>query len=335
MSPHLSHAQAPDNCITSIDNATALFNFDSETNWDIPEFQIEPGDKIFAFTPGGNCVGETDYVSGEGYSLSIAGNSPPAPPEALDPGDPIILKVYDASQDILSAELSLILKDCSEVSGGLSVLCRDEFIYEHNVVYIMETIEASDPIPVEFASFDVNVYEDQAILEWSTASEENNQGFHIEVLFEGEERFRNQGFVKGAGTTNKLQTYRFIVSKIPYGEHKVRLRQVDFDGVEDFSPEESFLVSLQTAFDIKAPYPNPARFTAMMTIAVQESQDVTVEIYDILGRRVSQVLDQKLEANREVSLPLDLSRLSSGQYFVRIYGHRTGFIETKRLVVVK
>jgi hypothetical protein len=92
-------------------------------------------------------------------------------------------------------------------------------------------------------------------------------------------------------------------------------------------------ITLDRAFDLSGVYPNPVQNSARIDLAVRDRQQVAVEIYDLLGRRVQNVFDNTLEANRTRTLNLSADDLSSGAYFVRITGET--FTETRRITVVR
>ena len=63
--------------------------------------------------------------------------------------------------------------------------------------------------------------------------------------------------------------------------------------------------------------PNPAASTAAVTFTLPRAADVTVGLYDVLGRRVATVVDGAL-ASGDHTVPVDVSRLAAGVYAVRI-----------------
>ena len=83
---------------------------------------------------------------------------------------------------------------------------------------------------------------------------------------------------------------------------------------------------------VKALAPNPTADRATLRLSAEETQPVTLELYDQLGRLVQRVYDTQLPANREEAIRIDASRLSSGIYFVHVVG--TAFVQTKTLSVV-
>ena len=88
------------------------------------------------------------------------------------------------------------------------------------------------PLPVKLLDFKINYLIDAIELNWSTASEINNDGFYIEHSLDGI-NFTNLAFIKSATNSNELRHYSYkdIQNKSGY----YRLRIVDLDGYTEFS----------------------------------------------------------------------------------------------------
>jgi len=79
-------------------------------------------------------------------------------------------------------------------------------------------------------------------------------------------------------------------------------------------------------------YPNPFNASTTIRFVIPESQYVKLTVYDLLGRRVENLLDEYKQAGAH-SVSFDASHLSSGVYFYRLQaGER---VETKRMVLLK
>lgn len=90
--------------------------------------------------------------------------------------------------------------------------------------------------------------------------------------------------------------------------------------------------TVPSEFTLERSYPNPTRQRATIEYAVPKEADVTLEVYDVLGRRVARLVDETKRAGTH-SIELDASRLPSGTYFYRM---RAGdFVKTHRMVVVR
>lgn len=86
------------------------------------------------------------------------------------------------------------------------------------------------------------------------------------------------------------------------------------------------------AFALAKSVPNPVRQRATIAYAVPRASDVTIAVYDVLGRRIATLVDAHTQPGRHRA-QLDARHLPSGTYFVRM---RAGdFTQTRRLTVVR
>lgn len=106
-------------------------------------------------------------------------------------------------------------------------------------------------LPIELLSFSYKIVPGQAVLEWETASEINNNYFTIERSRDMN-RWEVVGTVAGAGNSNQQLSYQLADYMPLQGLSYYRLKQTDFDGqYEYFKPlavnnsteENDFLVS--------------------------------------------------------------------------------------------
>ena len=79
-------------------------------------------------------------------------------------------------------------------------------------------------------------------------------------------------------------------------------------------------------------YPNPVRGQATMEYTLPEAQDVRLEVYDMLGRRVKVIEDRNREAGT-YEVPFDAQGLASGVYFGRL--QVDGETRTQKITVVR
>ena len=78
--------------------------------------------------------------------------------------------------------------------------------------------------------------------------------------------------------------------------------------------------------------PNPFNPTTSFQLRVAQSQNVKIEVYDMLGRLVSLIHDGELSENQAHLFSFDASTLASGRYLLRATGEH--FVKTKNLTVV-
>lgn len=207
-----------------------------------------------------------------------------------------------------------------------------EAILEEGLV--IRVTARSTPLPVELSSFVGRQFGRGMVrLQWQTQSETNNAGFDVEQRRD-DGSFRQIAFVPGAGTTRRPQDYRHRVEDLLPGPHSFRLRQIDHDGSFSYSESVEVQVSIESAVWMQGPSPNPVRSRAHLTLAVEKSQRVIIETFDLLGRRVHHSA-LALTAHRPASLELDVDQLGlpSGLYFVHVRGET--FATMKRMTVLR
>ncbi len=214
--------------------------------------------------------------------------------------------------------------------------------------FIVQIAPNSSALPVELAGFEAQRSGSESVtLQWQTLSETNNAGFEVQravgsvngsvMETSGSdvstwESWDTIATLDGAGTTDEPQSYRFDDTQLPYAADSLsyRLRQIDTDGTESFS-EAVVITRPVTEAKLLPTYPNPARSQATIRFAVPRPQAVRIDLYDLLGRRVQTVVHGDTQGRTEARL--DVSRLSSGTYFLRMQSE--GYTETQRLIVVR
>ncbi len=95
--------------------------------------------------------------------------------------------------------------------------------------------------------------------------------------------------------------------------------------------------ALPSKFELFQNFPNPFNPSTTINYSIpqllsESFQNVQLKIYDILGREISELVNQKqLPGNYEVVF--DASSLSSGIYFYKL--QTSNFIEIKKMIVLK
>ncbi len=179
-------------------------------------------------------------------------------------------------------------------------------------------------LPVELVSFRVVADGQGAALTWETASETNNAGFEVEYRA-GSGAFRSVGFVVGRGTTAETSRYHHTLEGLAAGTHVFRLRQVDFDGAFEYSPEVE--LSIEADGLALTLHTNPARDEIRGSVFLPDGQRARVVLYDGVGRRV---LTQEDVAG---AFSLNVTALSSGSYVLRLETGQQAV--TRRIVVLR
>jgi hypothetical protein len=176
-------------------------------------------------------------------------------------------------------------------------------------------------LPVELASLDALVDGSNVRLVWETASETNNAGFEIQYATVGatsRPEYSTLGFVPGSGNSNSRIRYTYTSEPLEPGTYSFRLRQIDFDGSSELSQSLEVTVFADEALVVSPAYPNPILGKGEFTVTLQREDDVAVDLYDVMGRRVRRLFGGAIPAHRTRTIELQAATLSAGVYFIRV-----------------
>jgi hypothetical protein len=178
-----------------------------------------------------------------------------------------------------------------------------------------EVYTISATIPVELTTFTARANQQATLLQWETASENNNKGFQIERQ-KANGDWETLGFV---GAKGKAAMYNFT-DKTPLATSYYRLRQIDNDGKETMSK----VISISTKDNNKLKvYPNPV--SNVLTIKVN-TDDTTRENREGADYQVINLLGQQV-MNGKATQRLDVSALPKGAYFLRVGTEQVKFVK--------
>lgn len=192
-------------------------------------------------------------------------------------------------------------------------------------------------IPVELTSFTGNVIQDGVMLNWSTATELNNQGFEIERST-AQQSWQKIGYVPGFGTTTEPKSYSFLDENVSNGTYTYRLRQIDFDGSANYSPEVMVEVDMTPSdFGLSQNYPNPFNPSTTIQFQVPKASDVSIVVYDMLGKEVKSLFASQVQSGK-YSVEWNGTnnagmKVTSGMYIYRMIAG--DFINVKEMVLLK
>lgn len=190
-------------------------------------------------------------------------------------------------------------------------------------------------LPVELTTFTAAVkntsISDVVMLEWRTVGESNNLGFDIERSLDGK-NFSKLGFVAGAGSTNLAQGYGFTDDRVEVGTYFYRLKQIDRNGAFTYSDIREVEVSAPQRYELTQNFPNPFNPQTDIVFRVKEEGVVTLKVFDLLGREVRTLVDEKKGAGVH-RITFDAHTLPSGVYLYSI--SMGSFHEVKKMLLVK
>jgi len=91
-------------------------------------------------------------------------------------------------------------------------------------------------------------------------------------------------------------------------------------------------VAIPDVFFLSPPYPNPFNPVAQIQFGLPQASEVQIDVYNILGSRVTTLLSERLEAGYH-QVVWDAGRYASGLYLVKMKAG--GFIHTEKAMLVK
>lgn len=194
------------------------------------------------------------------------------------------------------------------------------------------------PVPVELVSFSFEVDKNSVLLQWQTATESNNFGFEIQRRNSDIREFQKIGFVNGNGTTANPQQYIFSDINLTPGLYQYRIKQLDFGGTFEFSPCISVEVTYPRQFGLSQNYPNPFNAQTLISFELPQAAFVKLIIYDVTGRQVITLVNQRENAGYFQALWNGLDDggipVSSGVYFYQLQ-FDSEKSEIKKVIVMK
>ena len=98
------------------------------------------------------------------------------------------------------------------------------------------------------------------------------------------------------------------------------------------SVSENLVSSVPVDFNLSQNYPNPFNPSTRINYSLPKSDNVSIKIYNELGREVSTLVNGfKTAGTYEITF--DGANLSSGIYFYKL--QTTGFTATKKMLLIK
>ncbi len=105
-----------------------------------------------------------------------------------------------------------------------------------------------------------------------------------------------------------------------------------YENSELTSVEQEPANAAPSVFELQQNYPNPFNPTTEIRYQISEVSHVMLKVYDVLGREVATLVNEKLQAG-EYSVSWDAQDIPSGVYFYRLTSDEFQF--TKKMLVMK
>jgi len=185
-------------------------------------------------------------------------------------------------------------------------------------------------LPVKLQSFTALASEHSVILNWSTASEENGDGFNLERSADAR-TWTTIDFVAGSGNSNTIKDYSYKDNNPVQGISFYRLKELDIDG--HFIYSKQLLVMMQQSKTVLLQNsPNPFSQSTSVAFRLPEKSFTTLKVYNMQGMEITTLVSKQLDSGN-YSIAFDGSGLPAGTYIYTLrYGQQ---VVTKTMLVRK
>ena len=216
-----------------------------------------------------------------------------------------------------------------------SIWYRDNS-YNGGFPYLAWQNPSGSPLPVGLSSFTATINENTVELKWETATELNNYGFNVERKT-GTGDWTKVGFVAGSGNSNSPKSYSFTDQPTGGNTFSYRIKQMDNDGTFKYYDAITVNLNTKTQAELIGNYPNPFNPTTNIKFYIPATENVTIKIYDILGRVVTTLLNKQADAGYHIvywnGRDAYGKQAASGMYIYRLQAN--GFVQTKKMLMLK
>ena len=334
--------------ITGSTNAADSFGL-----WESDDGSFDPESDTPLATAPGNGGGPRNFT---GFNSTVNPPPPQAPAGAAA-----------ANQEMTPSYFVTV--DVSPTASGADFI-RGEITSSDDIGFESEVVVSGDfpiaggdhALPVELSAFNGTVREDRVLLEWRTASETNNLGFHV---YRGDAKDGDYAritpvLLKGHGTDSTPYDYRFADEDVVEGQsYWYFIEDVDFAGLTAqsdpievaFHPrdllEETLrrkAAALPTEFALYQNFPNPFNPETWIPYDLKDEASVTITIYDTggnsvralsLGTRLAGSYTTKDRAAHWEGRSETGESVGSGIYFYFYFLRAGDFAATKKMIIVK
>ncbi|MGL1888718.1 MAG: T9SS type A sorting domain-containing protein [Reichenbachiella sp.] len=258
-----------------------------------------------------------DYYSGDGdYALTIgAGLGPGLNFPFRGTVDELRIADLVRSVDFIKTDMR-------------NTACASNYVTVTSNIPSLSCIDAT--LPVKFLDFNAYKKEDHILINWSTASEDNNDFFTVEKSFDGV-KFQAIGTVAGAGNSNDVLNYQFVDKEISGNLIYYRIKQTDFDGKFDYSKQEKVITTSRNENTLDV-YPNPSTCNDKFNIILSNTiGSVSIKLINLSGHIVFEELLNSNNQLGKLDHTIHTTNIQAGVYILKIVDAKSNF--TRRILL--
>lgn len=166
-------------------------------------------------------------------------------------------------------------------------------------------------LPVELTAFNGILQGNQALLKWSTATEQNSSHFELERSADGV-RFQTIHIQAAAGESQSVRNYFYADQSMLPADNYYRLKLVDTDGSSSYSN----IILLARRPEARQLHLNAvfSENSLRVRFSIEPLVNGKLTLFDITGRKV--MAGDFTAGMQQVILPVENSKAASGIYFL-------------------
>ncbi|MBK9317479.1 MAG: T9SS type A sorting domain-containing protein [Bacteroidetes bacterium] len=275
-----------------------------------------------------------EYSLNKGDSWTILGTTGAGWYDFANGGGGTAFPVGEPFFNSTQSAFTLATRNVSFLAGNPNVAFR--FVFRSDGVVTTPGVALDDfeiigpsniPLPVTMGSFTGKAEETTNLLEWTTLSELNNDGFFVQRSAEGNQ-FEEIGFTKGIGNSTLANNYVFrdenpLQQLLSY----YRLRQIDYNGAEKYSKTIAIKRGNEGSGSILV-FPMPFKDHINILFRSEKNHIANLKIYNLKGQVVYE--QQIITESALFRLPLERDKFESGVYLLSI--EEAGVVYSTKLI---
>ena len=290
----------------------------------------------FAGTDGLGWVDFTIQVDGNGNAVTLTGDWLSTAEVCFTPADPLVqdqdfctqiiwsLPSYNGTTNYYKFAYITATEVVDGGGSGISELTEEVIHYgwseaDMDLMNGCEIVECT-VLPIELTEFKAElISNNEAQLDWITASEINSDYFEIERRSDREEQFSTIAIEEAAGSSFSSKDYQ-VIDRLPNAGSKFyyRLKMVDKDGSFTYSATRVVSRDGESKSRLSV-FPNPTTRYANVDFSVNGSnKEVEISIFDNAGKAAIQTIQRENLSEGNYLERFDLKDLSSGMYMIQV-----------------
>lgn len=185
--------------------------------------------------------------------------------------------------------------------------------------------------------FSVRTRDNDAILEWSVLTANENFNFELQRSDNAFSSFKTIAIVAGKNQGPKIKQYSYVDKNLNNGRYYYRLKQVDLQGQFEYSDVLEAVITMPDQVKLFQNFPNPFNSATTISYYLPQSSHVEVIIYNMQGQVVNRLVDSFQEKGQKAiswnGSDHDANAAPSGIYYYKI--NALNYSEYRRMILLK